>query len=181
MNFYRQPIVFFGIVLPMLVLGSVLGLCFVAKNQMFASFNNKQHLFKTYEISRLKTVEIEKGVVSQRKHLDRWNELLAEESASSVNTHLGAIAKMLPSKEYQKGGFDRTSGAIGLGAVTAQRSSQIRLAFRGTYRTMQRAFLELETRMPQLQLQELRITPNPSQQSQVSLLNYQVIYTAWEN
>ena len=52
------------------------------------------------------------------------------------------------------------------------------MAFRGTFRTMQRAFLELETRMPQLQLQELRIDPSSSQSS---LLNFQVIYTAWEN
>ena len=43
---------------------------------------------------------------------------------------------------------------------------------------MQRAFLELETRMPRLQLQDLKIDPSASQSS---LLNFQVTYTAWEN
>jgi hypothetical protein len=52
------------------------------------------------------------------------------------------------------------------------------LSFRGTYRSVQRAFLALETRMPQLQLQELRITPNVNQPS---MHNVQVSYTAWEN
>jgi hypothetical protein len=52
------------------------------------------------------------------------------------------------------------------------------MAFRGTYRTLQRAFLALETRMPQLQLQELRLEPNATQSS---LINLQVTYTAWEN
>jgi hypothetical protein len=37
--------------------------------------------------------------------------------------------------------------------------------------------MELETRMPQLQLQEIKIDPSP----QSSLLNFQVTYTAWEN
>jgi len=46
---------------------------------------------------------------------------------------------------------------------------------------MQRAFLELETRMPQLQLQEMRIEPNSNQQNPSPLLNVQVTYTAWEN
>ena len=62
--------------------------------------------------------------------------------------------------------------------LSAQKSSQIRIAFRGTFRTMQRAFLELETRMPQLQLQDLKIDPSSSGSA---LLNFQVTYTAWEN
>lgn len=181
MNYYRDSIIIFGIVLPLLVLGLLLGACYAAKANVADSFTNKQNLSKTFEVSRRKTAEIETKIVNQRGHLDRWNSLLEEESASAVNTHLSAIAKILPSKEYQKGGFDRTTGAAGLGAATAQRSSQIRLSFRGTFRTMQRAFLELETRMPQLQLQELRIVPNPVQQGQVPLLTFQVIYTAWEN
>jgi hypothetical protein len=84
----------------------------------------------------------------------------------------------LPNKEIQQTAFEPTSTKSGFGAVSAQSSSQLRIAFRGTYRTMQRAFLELETRMPQLQLQELRIDPSSNQSS---LLNFQVSYTAWEN
>jgi hypothetical protein len=42
---------------------------------------------------------------------------------------------------------------------------------------MQKAFLELETWMPQLQLEDLKIDPSSSL---TSLLNFQVSYTAWE-
>ena len=42
---------------------------------------------------------------------------------------------------------------------------------------MQKAFIELETRMPQLQLQDLKIDPSSSS---TSTLNFQVTYTAWE-
>ena len=92
-----------------------------------------------------------------------------------------AIAEALPAKEFQKTAFERTNTKGGFGTVSAQPSSQLRIVFRGTFRTMQRAFLELESRLPQLQLQELRIDPNPNQQNPSPLLNFQVNYTAWEN
>ena len=84
----------------------------------------------------------------------------------------------LPGKEIQQTAFERPSGSGGFGSASAQNSSQIRIAFRGTFRTLQQAFLQLETRMPQLQLQEFRMDPNSTQSS---LLNFQVTYTAWEN
>lgn len=181
MNLYRQSIVLFGIVLPLLLLGLLVGLCFVVKTKMAASFTNKEQLFKAFETGRVKAVGMENKIGNQRKHLEYWNTLLAKEAASAVNAHLSAIAEILPSKEYQKAGFDRTASSGGLGSVSAQRSSQIRLSFRGTFRTMQVALLELESRMPQLQLQEMRIVPNASLQNQSPLLNFQVTYTAWEN
>jgi hypothetical protein len=181
MNLYRQSIALFGIALPILGLVVLLGVCFLLKSKMTASFENKSRLFKSWETSRRQALEIETKIVNQRGYLNQWTALLAEESSSAVNSHLREIAETLPSKEFQKAGFDRTAGGGGFGSAIAQNSSQIRLALRGTYRTLQRAFLELESRMPQLQLQELRITPNAAQENQTPLLNIQVVYTAWEN
>ena len=181
MNLYRQSIALFGIVLPVLASALLVSLCFILKSKAQDSFENKQTLFKSYKSTRLKALEIETKIVLQRQHIDHWTELLAEESSSAVNSNLRTIAEALPSKEFQKTAFERSSGKSGLGSTTAQPSSQIRIVFRGTFRTMQRAFLELESRMPQLQLQELRIDPNPNQQNPSPLLNFQVNYTAWEN
>ncbi len=181
MNHYRQSIALFGIVLPLVLLLVLLGGCLMLKSKMAASFATKQQLFKTFEAGQLQAIGMEAKIVRQRAHLEYWNGLLAKEAASAVNANLSEIAEGLPSKEFQKAGFDRTTGSGGLGSPTAQHSSQIRIAFRGTFRTLQRAFLELESRMPQLQLQELRITPNPAQQDQTPLLSIQVTYTAWES
>ena len=94
-----------------------------------------------------------------------------------MTTNLREIAKDLPSKEYQQSSFDCPGTKGILGSNTAQNSSLIRITFRGSYRTMQRAFLELESRMPQLQLQELKIDPSAGISS---LLKFEVTYTAWE-
>ncbi|MEI6604158.1 MAG: hypothetical protein WCP35_02530 [Verrucomicrobiota bacterium] len=181
MNLYRQSIALFGIVIPVLICGVLITLCFTLKSRTLASLENKQTLFKSSETNRLKALEIENKIVRQHPHIMHWAELLAEETSSAVNTHLRAIAETLPSKEFQKTAFERSTGKGGFGSAVAQPSSQLRIVFRGTFRTMQRAFLELESSMPQLQLQELRIDPNPNQQNPSPLLNFQVNYTAWEN
>lgn len=181
MNHYRQSIALFGIVLPVLLLALLCGLGFMAKSRMATSFAKKQELFKGYQTSRVQALQIEDSVVKQRAHLERWNTLLAEDALSALNSNLRVIAEGLPAKEFQKGGFERSASAGALGNSVSQKSSEIRISFRGTFRTMQRAFLELESRLPQLQLQELRITPNSNQQTPSSLLNFQVTYLAWEN
>jgi hypothetical protein len=177
MHLYRQTITLFGIVVPLIISAVVIGVGFTMKSRMLASFENKQATYKTHEQGRLATMEIEAEVIRQRPHLDRWTKQLAEETASTVTTNLREITSKLPPKEIQLSAFDPSSSG-GFGSVSAQKSSQVRIALRGTYRTMQRAFLELETRMPQLQLQDLKMSPNSSQSS---LLNFEVSYTAWEN
>ena len=87
------------------------------------------------------------------------------------------IYEKLPTTEIQQTAFDPQSGSSGLGGASAQKASQIRIAFRGTYRTMQKALLELETKMPQLQLQEFKMEPMGNS---AALINFQVNYTAWE-
>lgn len=178
MNLYRQTIILFGIVAPVLIAAIVVGVGFMLKSKMTASFDNKQKNYKLYEQSNMAVRQIEAQVTREREHLNRWNEQLSQETASAISTNLRSIMEKLPNKEIQLTASERSSSAGGLGSATAQNSSQIRIALRGTYRTLQRAFLELETRMPQLQLQELKMDPSSNQST---LMNLQVTYTAWEN
>lgn len=178
MYLYRQPIILFRIVVPTFATAVLIGICSMLKSNMVASSEIKQKSYKDYELGRLAALEIEAQVVRQRQHLDRWKTQLSQETASAVTTNLREISEHLPTKEIQQTAFERPSTSGGFGTISAQNSSQIRIAFRGTYRTMQRAFLELETRMPQLQLQDLKIDPSTTQSA---LLNFQVTYTAWEN
>jgi hypothetical protein len=177
-NIYRQTIALFGIALPTVAAAALVGAGFMAKSEMEASFEKKQSKFKASNLNRIASLEIETQVVRQRKDIERWNAQLAQETASAVTTNLREICERLSSKEIQQTAFERPNVSGGFGSISAQNSSLIRIAFRGTYRTMQRAFLELETRMPQLQLQEIRIDPSSTQSS---LLNFQVTYTSWES
>lgn len=176
---YKQSIIFFGIILPIIIAVVIIGACAFIRGKVMTSFEDKSQYYSGHEMSRIGALEIEARISRQREDFERWKELLKQETFSLVTTNLRGIAEGLPPKEFQQTAFERLGQSSGLGSVSAQKSSGLKFNFRGTYRTVQKAFLDLETRMPNLQLQELRIDPNASTDS--SLLNFQVIYTAWEN
>jgi hypothetical protein len=175
--FYRQSIVIFGIVVPAAICAIIVGGGFFLKSKATASFQQKLSLYKSSEQNRIGSQGIEKDISKKREHVERWTAQLERETANSITSCLKEIADRLPSKEFQQTAVEYLSGEGTMGTVTAQKSSQVKLAFRGTYRSVQRAFLELETLMPQLQLQELKIDPSVSSSS---TMNFAVTYTSWE-
>jgi hypothetical protein len=177
MKFYRQPIILFGFVLPIILAAIIGGGAYYAKSTVEATLQEREALMKTSKLTSMTIATLEKKNLAQRPHLERWTKLLALETANTMTTHLREIIESLPNKEIQQTSLDCTATKAGFGAATTQKSSQIRLALRGTYKTVQKALLELETRMPQLQLDDLKMDPNP----QSALLNFQITYTAWES
>lgn len=175
--YYRQSIVLFGFVLPFVVCAAIVGGGVAIKAKAAASFQQKQALYKTSETNRIGALGIEAQVSKKRPHVERWISQIEKETANAITSHLKEIGDLLPAKEFQQTAFERPTGATGFASVSAQNSSQVKLAFRGTFRSLQKAFIELETRMPQLQLQDLKIEPSSSS---TSSLNFQVTYTAWE-
>lgn len=178
MNLYRQAIALFGLVLPLVVSGIILGICYMVKSKMDASYEAKKTAFAANEAGKIQISQIEKDIKKQRVYMERWDELLKAETTQIASQNLLTIRSGLPPKEIQQTSFEGLPNKGGLGTSIAQDSSQVKITFRGTYRTMQKMFLELETRMPQLQLEDLRMDVSTNQSS---LLNFQVTYTAWKN
>ena len=176
--FYRKSIALFGILLPIIGALVVVGGATIIKGKVTDSFANKQLHFSSHEKNRINALEIEARISRKRQYIDQWKVQLSEETKSAVSANLRKIQEKLPAKEFQPTAFEPLNTPGGFGSVSAQRSAQIRLGFRGTYRTVQRAFLALETQMPQLQLQELKIDLSTNQSAH---LNFDVTYTAWEN
>ena len=177
MNYYRQSIILFSIVVPVLICGIAIGGCMYAIGEFKNSLKTKKEEFKTDQSLQVTIRELEKEVGSERPYLERWTEELSKETASSVSNNLRRITSKLPAKEIQQTAFEPASAKGGFGSASAQKSSLFKVAFRGSYRTIQRALLELETAMPQLHIVDMKIDPISGQQS----INIQVTYTVWEN
>lgn len=175
---YKQSIIFFGLIIPILIGGVIIGGCLFLKGRISVSLAEKSQHYTGYEQSRLGALEIEAMIGRQRPHLDRWDQLVGEEPISALSTNLRAISENLPSKEIQQTFLERMNQAGGFGNATAQKSSGVQFSLRGTFRTVQQALLELETQMPNLQLQSLKIEPSTS--TETDSLNFQLTYTAWE-
>ena len=175
--FYRQSIIIFGFALPAVVCAAVAGGGVFLKSKATASFQEKQALYKSSEQSRAGSQAIEKEINQKRSFVEHWSAQMSRETANSISSALKEIGDKLPAKEFQQTAVEYPNGTAGLATASAQPSAQVRLAFRATYRSMQRAFIELETLMPQLQLNELKIDPSTSSNS---TMNFSVTYTAWQ-
>jgi hypothetical protein len=176
MNLYRQSIAIFGFVLPVLIAVIVIAIGVFVKGKITSSFDEKLTHYKDFKRNKIMALKTEAEISDNREHVVHWEELIGTETASTVSNHLRTIEDKLPSKEFQTTGQQYPTAKGGFASVAGQDSAQVRLTFRATFRSMQQALLELETRMPQLQLQELRINPSTNSNS----LNFDLSYTAWE-
>jgi hypothetical protein len=175
---YKKPIILFGIAVPTVIAILIVVTCFQAKIKVATSYETKVQEYKNYQISRMKALEIETQIAKQRKAYEQWLKVLEQDPVTLLNANMKILAGKLPSKEFQQPLTERMTNKIGFGTVSAQNSEALRFNFKGTFRTTQKALMELETRMPNLQLQELRIDPNTAGSS--SIINIQLTYTAWE-
>ena len=175
---YKKPIILVGIVVPTVIAILIVVACFQAKIKVATSYETKVQEYKNYQISRMKALEIETQIARQRKAYEQWLKVLEQDPVTLLNANMKILAGKLPSKEFQQPLPERMTNKIGFGTVSAQNSEALRFNLKGTFRTTQKALIELETRMPNLQLQELRIDPNNAGSS--SIINIQLTYTAWE-
>ena len=119
---------------------------------------------------------LERKVQSQAPHMHRWMSLFEQPAATSVNTFSRDFQKDYDATHFQQTAFRPTTVAGGIGGASQQPSIQLHFAFRGTYRALQTAFLELETKMPQLQLDSIKLSRAANQ----NVLNAAVVYTTWQ-
>lgn len=177
MNHYRQSILLFGFALPLLLVGLVIAAFAYTRGNVVASYENKCKHFTSYERERMNCIGLESQIVRKRPYVERWATLFQTESASALTSQLKLVSAGIPSKQFQPTSFNRPNNNGNFGAASQQPSSPVQLTFRATFRAMQQVLLGLETRMPQLQLDELRI----DRQGNANTLNFQVNYTIWEN
>jgi hypothetical protein len=175
---YKQPIIFFGLVIPLLIAASILGIGSMLRGKVVSSYERKAQYYKEYQATKMSALETEAQIIRQRDLFKQWTEVLQEETFSLMSSNLRVIGEKFPSKEFQQTASERLSKKAGFGAASAQKSSSVKFNLRGTFQTVQKALLELETRMPNMQLQDMRIDPNIT--SETSLLNFQLVYSAWE-
>ena len=175
-DYYKQSVLGIGVAAPFVVLFALLGIVFRQKGKLEKTFKERKVKYASFQQYEQKRAELKKKVDEQAPHMVRWMAVMQEPSSSQVNVFVSEAQKRYAGKEFQLTSFRRASTSGGYGAASAQNSVQLELAFRGTFSALQHTFLELETKMPQLQLDRMNLIP----QSNSPVLQAKMTYTAWE-
>lgn len=174
---YKDPVIIFGLVAPVLLVVLALGLGMHFRGKFEKTYQARKNQFEDFKSVEAQREALEKRINAQEPHMNRWMALFEKPTATAVNGFFSEYQKKHGGEQIQQTAFRRTTTTGGIGGASAQPSIQLQLGFRGTFRALQNAFLELETRMPQLQLDSLKLSVA---QPDNRVLNMDLIYTAWQ-
>lgn len=174
--YYKQSVIVLGVVAPLALIVILLGVAFNYLGKLEKTYEQRKVTYAGFQKHEQQREVLEKKVSEQEVHMGRWNKLLSEPSSTSVNDLIGQAQKRYEGKKFVLTSFRRTGTSGGIGSVSDQQSVQLVLAFRGTFSALQNTFLELETKLPQLQLDSMLLSPKPG----ANVLEAKLNYSAWE-
>lgn len=173
---YKKSVAVFGLLLPMVFIVVCLVGLFAVNSRVSKEYTKKLQRYQQDRQVQQQVALLQQQVGEQGEKLERWDKLLTAETRRTYLQHWRGIGSTFKPTEFH---FDLPvwrNGKGGLGrAVGSQSSSQVEMNFDATYRTMQQALLEMETKLPQMQLDSLRIGPTEKKDT----LNFKTTFTVW--
>ena len=173
---YKDSVIVFGLVAPVLLVSLALGLGIHFRGKLEKTYEARKEHYRTYKMVETERKALERKVQNQSPHMSRWMMLFDKPAATKVNTFFRQFEKEFDSTQFQCTAFHPKTTPGAIGGVSDQASAQLHFSFRGTFRALQTAVLELETRMPQLQLDSIKLSSGDNR----NVLNATVVYTAWQ-
>ncbi|QQL44482.1 hypothetical protein [Sulfuriroseicoccus oceanibius] len=177
MSAYTKPITLFGIAIPAVATIVFCIACVVVKSKISAKADEREAAFSQHNALQQQVNKLRSDVQPTSKELDDWYKVLtddirptAAETLKSVESDFTPSQLALTSRQFSPS----KPGSLANGA--RQRSSTVKLAFRGTYLPMQLALQKIETSLPQLALESMTI----GRERGYDDLIFNLSYTAWE-
>ncbi|HEX5791411.1 MAG TPA: hypothetical protein VFY13_09655, partial [Luteolibacter sp.] len=91
MNLYRQSILLFGVIIPLVLMIAVVGIGHMLRTKINDSHAIKLKAYATNKQSEKACVNLEKENQILRDHLTRWSEQMSKETAGVVASNLSEI------------------------------------------------------------------------------------------
>ena len=176
MHKYKQSITIFGFVIPIVLVVIFTIICLVISGKVKDTANKRESAFAQHNTLQNQVTKLQTGIREKQEANKAWDEVLSSDIRPTLQSNLKNILGKYTSQQVAQTGFFRpsTTGRLAMGAQ--QQSSTVTLKFRGTYLPMEQTLLELESRLPQMQVNSLDIERERSSNE----LSFNLSYTIWE-
>jgi hypothetical protein len=172
---YRNAILLYAYALPILAFVVGCGVVLLLLGRFSSAQGEKQLDFQQFTALTQEVLGMENQMSGKRELLQSWRAVLAREFRAHFNTVRGEVLKSFDARQLDITSESTPVGG-GLAVTGSQKASRVQLEFRGGFQPMQEALLQIEGRLPQLQLESLAVQPDPAGAG----LRYTLSYTAWE-
>lgn len=180
---HRQAIIVFGVALPAILLGALLGATFYGKSKIGDLHKEKVANLERYNTAKAQANELEGYLATdnRREKVAYWNSKLDQDFIQTLTQNLNTILAKFEPEVLTRTEMGQASGVSSIGAKTENPNVRIQMSFEGGYKPMQLLLAELESEMPQLILESLSITPLPAKSERENgKLRFGVVYLGWE-
>jgi len=176
MNNYKKSITLFGFVIPILLVVVFSIICIVVSGNIKSKAVVRETAFAQHNTLQTQVTKLQAGMREKRIANKQWEKVLSSDIRPALQLNLKSILDKYTSRQVAQTGFFRpaTLGRLAMGAQ--QQSSSVTLKFRGTYLPMEKALIELESRLPQMQVNSFNITRERTSDE----LLFDLSYTIWE-
>lgn len=174
-SYYKKSVAVFGLLLPLLAVGLLAGGALFGLSSVNKKYNAKQKEYKKAQIAEKKTAQLQGMVAKNGNYLKDWQKILSTETRGTFVEHWKVAERKFSGKEFTRAPHNWLNYSEGLGKGINQPASQVEMNFSATYRAMQLALMEIESKLPQLQLDSLTMTPDTGS----GKLNFKTKFTVW--
>lgn len=175
MSIYRKAILVHGLC----VLGlAVLILIGGAWYGLHRVRTQRKEIQASAEEARRLTAELDAArskLRGRREQMAEWNQCLRGEVAQQISRVLQEITEPYREDELRQVALGRPANRSTIAGSTENSYSRFEMVFEGGYEPMQEVLAKLETRMPNLVLEELLVEPTRN----AAVLNFRIVFTCW--
>jgi len=174
-DYYKQSIAVFGLGLPMLLTVVIAAVLLYMTSSVSSEYALKNKKYKDSQVAMRHTMELSGKVMQNKEALTEWDQMMLTETRGTFLEHWKSAEKKFSGKELTKSTHNWVNYSEGLGRVISQPASQVNMSFMATYRAMQTALMEMETTLPNMQLDSLTMTPDGRGKG----INFKTTFTVW--
>lgn len=175
-KYYLQPILFFSILIPIIMLAAGIGITQFTQNKLIGDFSKKERLYKK-EMNQLKILKkLQSENANKQAKLDTWKKIMASEDS------FGNIKKRFKAAKTDSNSTktlqipDINKENIKLSQNPSPYSS-FSLFMEGTYADIQHCLLHVESHLPNSMTHNMLIKPKPNS----NLIQFNAKYIVWES
>ncbi|MEC5127945.1 hypothetical protein VSU19_14360 [Verrucomicrobiales bacterium BCK34] len=182
MSKHREAILFFGVIIPGILLGIVLGGTLYARSKITREYQVKTEALEKYIQAKTVANEFEAklSLNNRREKMAYWNSKLEEDFIQSMSQNLNKILAKYDSEMLQQTQMGQAGGGGSIAGMVKSPLSRIEMTFKGSFKPMQLLLAEIEDEMPHLILESLSISPNLAEEDSNGSLIFNVTYAHWE-
>ncbi|MEM9079757.1 MAG: hypothetical protein AAGC74_03590 [Verrucomicrobiota bacterium] len=174
---FRNGVILLGVLLPSIVVIGAILLIVSQSQKISKEFVVRERNYQQFQREEQNVKSLRQQIAAYSERKNGWKALLGTSDVGSVTGLLREIAEGRSSQEFRQTDFNFVNRQTGIGAASDHRSMSFNLSIDGTYRVLQESLLTLESRMPHLNLNNMKLSPR----NDGSSLQLELSYSIWAN